>query len=86
MYSEHCKSKTSDISGACRRSCTILTSGSLVRFEHLAVYYIALTQNLGEEFTDTVTISPGVVITNQSIGVAQEIQGFNFSGVDGVLG
>jgi hypothetical protein len=86
MYSDHCKSKTSDMSGACRRSCTIRTSRSLVRFEHLAVYYIALTQLSGEEFTDAVTISPGVVITNQSIGVAQEIQGFDLNGVNGVLG
>ena len=34
--------------------------------------------------TDTVTIAPGLVIQNQSIGVASTAQGFD--GVDGILG
>ena len=34
--------------------------------------------------TDTVTLAPGLVITNQSIGVASSAQGFQ--GVDGILG
>ncbi|KAG2142982.1 acid protease [Suillus clintonianus] len=38
----------------------------------------------GEEFLDTVTLSSGLVITGQSIGVASSTQGFN--GVDGILG
>ncbi|KAH9847941.1 acid protease [Lenzites betulinus] len=38
----------------------------------------------GTEFTDTVTISDGLVIQNQSIGVASTAQGFQ--GVDGILG
>lgn len=38
----------------------------------------------GNEYTDTVTISPGLVIQNQSIGVATTATGF--SGVDGILG
>lgn len=38
----------------------------------------------GTEFTDTVTLAPGLVITQQSIGVASTSTGF--SGVDGILG
>jgi saccharopepsin len=38
----------------------------------------------GEEFVDTVTLSPDLVIPNQSIGVASTATGF--SGVDGILG
>ncbi|KAH9913360.1 family A1 protease [Fomitopsis serialis] len=38
----------------------------------------------GEEYTDTVTLGDGLTITNQSIGVASQAQGF--SGVDGILG
>lgn len=38
----------------------------------------------GNEFTDTVTLGPGLVIENQSIGVASTAQGFD--GVDGILG
>ncbi|KAJ3488415.1 hypothetical protein NLI96_g2845 [Meripilus lineatus] len=38
----------------------------------------------GVEYTDTVTISPELVIQDQSIGVATTAQGFN--GVDGILG
>ena len=34
--------------------------------------------------TDTVTLAPGLVIANQSIGVASSAQGFQ--GVDGILG
>ncbi|EIW80819.1 acid protease [Coniophora puteana RWD-64-598 SS2] len=38
----------------------------------------------GEEYTDTVTLGDGLVIKNQSIGVASFAQGFQ--GVDGILG
>ncbi|KAG9312015.1 acid protease [Chiua virens] len=38
----------------------------------------------GEEWTDTVTLAPGLVIKSQSIGVASSATGF--SGVDGILG
>ncbi|KAG1742570.1 acid protease [Suillus lakei] len=38
----------------------------------------------GEEYTDTVTLSTGLVITEQSIGVASNAEGFD--GVDGILG
>ncbi|KAF8260104.1 aspartic peptidase A1 [Lactarius quietus] len=38
----------------------------------------------GTEYLDTVTISSGLVITNQSIGVASNSSGF--SGFDGILG
>ncbi|KAH7925602.1 acid protease [Leucogyrophana mollusca] len=38
----------------------------------------------GTEYTDTVTLSPSLVIQNQSIGVASSAQGF--SDVDGILG
>ncbi|KAG6327123.1 hypothetical protein ID866_11966, partial [Astraeus odoratus] len=38
----------------------------------------------GKEYTDTVALSPELVITNQSIGVATSSEGFE--GVDGILG
>ncbi|KAM5544280.1 hypothetical protein V8D89_001940 [Ganoderma adspersum] len=38
----------------------------------------------GTEFTDTVTVGPGLTITGQSIGVASTSQGFD--GVDGIVG
>ncbi|KAJ7489133.1 aspartic peptidase A1 [Mycena latifolia] len=38
----------------------------------------------GNEFVDQVTIAPGLVISNQSIGVATSSDGFE--GVDGILG
>ncbi|KAF8155371.1 aspartic peptidase A1 [Mycena galopus ATCC 62051] len=38
----------------------------------------------GTEFTDQVTLAPGLVISKQSIGVASSASGF--SGVDGILG
>ncbi|KAJ7511570.1 aspartic peptidase domain-containing protein [Mycena galericulata] len=38
----------------------------------------------GTEYTDTVTLAPGLVITKQSIGVASKSTGF--TGVDGILG
>jgi hypothetical protein len=38
----------------------------------------------GDEYTDTVTLSPDLVISKQSIGVATQSQGFQ--GVDGILG
>ena len=38
----------------------------------------------GEEFLDTVTLSPSLVVKNQSFGVASLSEGF--SSVDGILG
>lgn len=38
----------------------------------------------GTEYTDTVTLGTGLVITKQSIGVASSVTGI--SGVDGILG
>jgi cathepsin E len=38
----------------------------------------------GMEFVDQVTLAPGLVIKNQSIGVSEQSQGFD--GVDGILG
>lgn len=38
----------------------------------------------GTEYTDTVTLGTGLVITKQSIGVAKTATGFD--GVDGILG
>ena len=38
----------------------------------------------GREFTDQVTIAPGLVITGQSIGAATLDNGFQ--GLDGILG
>ena len=40
--------------------------------------------HIGFEFTDQVTIGPGLVISNQSIGVATKSQGF--PGIDGIIG
>lgn len=40
--------------------------------------------DVGTEFTDTVTIASGLVIPKQSIGVASTSTGF--SGVDGIIG
>jgi hypothetical protein len=37
------------------------------------------------EFTDTVTLAPSLVISNQSIGVALNVT-TGFDGFDGVLG
>jgi len=39
----------------------------------------------GEEYLDRVTLSPHLVIENQSIGVASKSQGLD-PGVDGILG
>ena len=39
---------------------------------------------LGEEFLDTVSLSPDLTIPNQSIGDALFAEGFD--GVDGILG
>ncbi|KAJ8585656.1 acid protease [Rhizopogon salebrosus TDB-379] len=39
---------------------------------------------VGEEYTDTVTLSPDLVIARQSIGVAQDARGFQEDGVLGV--
>jgi hypothetical protein len=39
----------------------------------------------GTEYMDTVTLSPSLIITNQSIGVAKKISDFG-EGIDGVLG
>ena len=39
----------------------------------------------GEEWLDTVTVAPGLVIKKQSIGVANSSTGFS-EGIDGILG
>ncbi|KAG7088137.1 hypothetical protein E1B28_012159 [Marasmius oreades] len=41
---------------------------------------------VGTEYTDTVALSPNMVIKNQSIGVAKSTQGFGGDNVDGILG
>jgi hypothetical protein len=45
---------------------------------------LSLHSNSGSEYTDTVTIAPGLSIFQQGIGVASSSAGFN--GVDGILG
>ena len=40
----------------------------------------------GEEWLDTVTLSPDLVILGQSIGVASPSAGLNGPGIDGILG
>ncbi|EJC99838.1 acid protease [Fomitiporia mediterranea MF3/22] len=54
-------------------------TGSIVQ-----VTYLTGSSFTGMEYTDTVSLSPNLVIEGQSIGVAQTSQGF--VGVDGVLG
>jgi len=39
----------------------------------------------GEDWTDTVTLTPGLVIKNQSIGVSSFVNGVNV-GTDDILG
>ena len=39
---------------------------------------------VGEQWTDTVSLGPGLTVTGQSIGVAETSSGFQ--GVDGILG
>jgi hypothetical protein len=45
---------------------------------------LSLHSNSGTEYTDTVTITPSLSISQQGIGVASSSAGFN--GVDGILG
>ncbi|KAI0786915.1 aspartic proteinase [Abortiporus biennis] len=40
----------------------------------------------GQEFTDRVTLAPGLVIEGQSIGVTTPASAFGFDGVDGIIG
>ena len=40
----------------------------------------------GEEWLDTVTLAPDLVISQQSIGVASSSSGFDGLGIDGILG
>ena len=40
----------------------------------------------GVEYLDRVTLGNGLVIENQTIGVASSFSGFRLEGVDGVLG
>ena len=40
----------------------------------------------GEEWLDTVTLAPDLVISQQSIGVANSSSGFEYLGADGILG
>ncbi|KAJ7484539.1 acid protease, partial [Mycena latifolia] len=67
----------------------VKTSTSIDTLVDVAVpyfYYRGYDELFGEEFLDQVTIVPGLVIANQSIGVAGTVQGDDFTGVDGVLG
>ena len=56
----------------------------LVSFPSQASHLPYLHSFLGLEYTDTVTIVSGLVISGQSIGVASASEGFR--GVDGILG
>ncbi|KAJ8080254.1 hypothetical protein PM082_017084 [Marasmius tenuissimus] len=40
----------------------------------------------GIEYSDTVALSPRMVIKDQSIGVARKTHGFGNNGIDGILG
>jgi hypothetical protein len=57
---------------------------SSVHFPALAPPLLSLHPLSGTEFTDAVTITPGVVIPSQSIGVASTSRGMK--DVDGILG
>ena len=48
------------------------------------LHYIPTSSFLGTEYLDTVTIALGLVISQQSIGVASNSTGFD--GFDGILG
>ncbi|KAG6837330.1 hypothetical protein H0H93_011425 [Arthromyces matolae] len=60
-----------------------ITSTSTKTSETVSVTY-GSGAFLGTEYTDQVTIAPGLVIPHQSIGVASDSVGF--SGTDGILG
>ena len=49
-----------------------------------AIFDVLIPYVLGMEYLDTVTISSGLVITKQSIGVASNSSGFDE--FDGILG
>ncbi|KZP14852.1 acid protease [Athelia psychrophila] len=59
------------------------TSSSIDTGNNISVSYGSGSFN-GEEYTDTVTLGPGLIITKQSIGVAFNSTGFD--GVDGIFG
>jgi hypothetical protein len=61
----------------------VQTSTSKATNQNVGVTY-GSGQFQGSEFIDQVTLGPGLVIKNQSIGVADFAQGFD--GVDGILG
>jgi cathepsin E len=61
----------------------VKTSTSVQTSNSVAVTYGSGSFS-GTEFTDTVTIAPGLVISKQSIGVASTSTGFQ--GVDGIIG
>ncbi|KAG2069581.1 acid protease [Suillus decipiens] len=65
------------------RSSYKVTSTSVNTGHTVAVQYGSGSFS-GEEYLDTVTLSSGLVITQQSIGSASESEGFD--GVDGILG
>jgi hypothetical protein len=49
-------------------------------------YLICLHPIPGTEYIDTVTIAPGVVISQQSIGVTSNATATGFNPLDGILG
>jgi hypothetical protein len=59
-------------------------SGKFLLGSPIILELINSRNHIGNEFTDKVTIGPGLVISNQSIGVATKANGF--LGVDGLLG
>ncbi|EKM49034.1 uncharacterized protein PHACADRAFT_107685 [Phanerochaete carnosa HHB-10118-sp] len=61
----------------------VKTSTSVQTNDSVSVFYGTGSFG-GTEFTDTVTLASGLVITNQSIGVANSSEGF--PGVDGIMG
>ena len=78
------------------KTSTSVNTGQPVSASYGAGYFDGMTYNLkdiiivmfmlmlGTEFTDTLTLGEGIVITKQSIGVASDSS--QFSSVDGILG
>ncbi|KIL59246.1 hypothetical protein M378DRAFT_1014703 [Amanita muscaria Koide BX008] len=61
----------------------VKTNSSIPTADNVSVWY-GSGQMTGTEYLDTVTLAPGLVVYNQSIGDATSSSGFD--GVDGILG
>ncbi|KAG2125315.1 aspartic peptidase domain-containing protein [Suillus clintonianus] len=62
------------------KTSTSVNTGQLVSFGYGSGAFF------GTEYTDAFTLSDGLIITDQSIGVSSPSMAFGFAGVDGILG